>query len=56
MARQADERKFLEWRGRLARHAKSGQTVARFCEREDVAVATFHYWRRRYGGDGGFSG
>ena len=47
MARHADERRFLEWRGRLARHAKSGLTVARFCEREDVAVATFHYWRRK---------
>jgi hypothetical protein len=40
VARQADERKLIEWRARLARHAKSGLTVARFCEREDVAVAT----------------
>jgi hypothetical protein len=51
VARQADERKFLEWRGRLARHAKSGLTVARFCDREDIAVATFHYWRRKCGGE-----
>ena len=47
MPRQADERKFTEWRSRLARHAKSGLTVAGFCEREGVAVATFHYWRRK---------
>lgn len=47
MARQADQRKFIEWRSRLARHEKSGLTVARFCEREDVAVATFHYCRRK---------
>jgi hypothetical protein len=51
VARQADERKFIEWRSRLTRHAKSGLTVARFCEREDVAVATFHYWRRKCRGE-----
>ncbi len=51
MARQADERKFIDWRARLARHAKSGLTVAGFCEREDVAVATFHYWRRKCQGE-----
>ena len=51
VARQADERKFIEWRSRLARHVKPGLTVARFCEREDVAVATFHYWQRKCRGE-----
>ena len=51
MARQSDDRKLIEWRVRLARHAKSGLTVARFCEREDVAVATFHYWQRKCRGE-----
>jgi hypothetical protein len=51
VARQADDQKFIEWRARLARHAKSGLTVARFCDREDVTVATFHYWRRKCGGE-----
>ena len=47
MAREPDQRKRAEWRSRLARHAKSDLTVARFCARENVAVATFHYWRRK---------
>ena len=45
MAREPDRRTCAEWRSRLARHAKSGLTVARFCDREDVAVATSHDWR-----------
>lgn len=47
MARQMDRHKHSEWQKRLQRFTKSGLTVARFCARERVAVATFWYWRRK---------
>jgi hypothetical protein len=35
------------WRGLVERQAKSGLSIARFCEREDVSTASFYNWRRR---------
>ena len=37
MARPEDPRKHAEWRKRLKRFEKSGQTIAEFCEAEGVA-------------------
>ena len=35
------------WQQRLERFSRSGLTVAAFCDREGVAVASFYAWRRR---------
>lgn len=37
------------WRQRLARYARSKQTVIGFCQSEAVSVATFYAWRARLG-------
>ncbi|GIW91532.1 MAG: hypothetical protein KatS3mg109_1964 [Pirellulaceae bacterium] len=48
---QADRsRKCREWTNRLSRFEKSGLSVAEFCRREQVSVATFYYWKRRLHG------
>ena len=47
MGRQSDPRKTAAWERRIARFSDSGLTVARFCDRERVAIATFHYWQRK---------
>jgi hypothetical protein len=47
MSRQSDSRKAAAWERRIARFGNSRLTVARFCDREGVAVATFHYWQRK---------
>ena len=47
MGRQTDPRKAVAWERRLARFGDSGLTVARFCDREGVSIATFHYWQRK---------
>jgi len=49
MARPADPRKAAAWQRRLQRFAASGTTISKFCDREGVSVAAFHYWRRRLG-------
>lgn len=49
MARPADPRKSAAWQRRLQRFTASGMTVSKFCYREGVSVAAFHYWRRRLG-------
>lgn len=36
-----------KWERRLARQAASGQTVARFCAREGISVASFYYQLRK---------
>lgn len=36
-----------EWGEVLKRFAGSGKTVGEFCEREGVAVSSFHRWRER---------
>ena len=35
------------WRNRLARYARSGQTVQAFCRGEAVPVGTFYGWQAR---------
>ena len=35
------------WQARLARFAEAGLSVVAFCQREDVSVASFYYWKRR---------
>ena len=47
MSRHSDPRKTAAWERRIARFSDSGLTVARFCDREGVSVATFHYWQRK---------
>lgn len=37
------------WRQRLARFAKSGLTVSRFCQKEGVSPPSFYLWRRKLG-------
>jgi hypothetical protein len=48
MSRQTDRRKAVAWERRLGRFGESGLTVARFCDREGVSIATFHYWQRKF--------
>ena len=38
-----------EWSRILARFERGGQSHREFCEREGLAVSTFHCWRRRLG-------
>ena len=47
MGRQSDPRKVAAWERRLSRFGEAGLTVARFCDREGVSIATFHYWQRK---------
>ena len=47
MARPTDPRKSLAGQRRLQQFSASGMTVSKFCDREGVSVATFHYWRQR---------
>ena len=47
MGRHSDPRKAAAWERRLARFGESGLTVGRFCDREGVSIATFHYWQRK---------
>ena len=47
MGRPSDPRKAAAWERRLGRFGESGLTVARFCDREGVSIATFHYWQRK---------
>ena len=47
MARTADPSRAAQWRKRLARFESSSLSVARFCQRERISVASFYYWRKR---------
>jgi hypothetical protein len=35
------------WRERLRRFARSGLSVAQFCEQEQVSTAAFYQWRKK---------
>jgi hypothetical protein len=39
------------WQQRLQRFTHSGLTVAAFCDREGVSVASFYAWKRRLAAD-----
>ena len=47
MARTFDPAKAAQWQRRLARFDASSLSVARFCQREGVSVASFYHWRRK---------
>jgi hypothetical protein len=47
MARTADRSRAAQWRKRLARFESSSLSVARFCQRERISVASFYYWRKK---------
>ena len=47
MSRQSDDATYEVWRERLQRFARSGHSVARFCAREGVSVASFYNWRKK---------
>lgn len=47
MARSSDPAKAAQWRQRLERFDLSNVSVARFCRREGVSVASFYHWRKK---------
>lgn len=47
MRRMEGDAKRKLWRERLARFARSGQTVTAFCSAERVSMPTFYEWRRK---------
>lgn len=51
MARGRRLRKQIEWRERLARFARAGTSIVRFCMDEGVSTPAFYAWRRRLAGE-----
>lgn len=47
MARSSDPAKAAQWRQRLDRFDCSSVSVARFCQREGISVASFYHWRKK---------
>ncbi|MEO6331823.1 MAG: hypothetical protein ABIP09_04625 [Gemmatimonadaceae bacterium] len=47
MSRVPDLAKREAWERRLVEFERRGVTVAEFCARERVSVASFHQWRRK---------
>ena len=47
----AREAKRLEWLERIERQARSGLTVAKFCEQESIGPASFYQWKRKLARD-----
>ena len=47
MARSSDPAKAAQWRKRLERFGSSSASVALFCRREGVSVASFYHWRKK---------
>ena len=47
MGRERDAAKWEAWRQRLEEFDRGTATVAEFCQRLGVCVATFYQWRRR---------
>ena len=47
MAKRRDPSREAFWRRTLRRRAKSGMTIAEFCESEDLTAAAFYYWQRQ---------
>lgn len=46
MGRGPSSAKLAEWRRRLRGFRPALETVAEFCDREGVSVASFYHWRR----------
>lgn len=49
MARWSSAATRQVWRERLRRFARSGLSVAQFCEQEQVSTAAFYQWRKKLG-------
>jgi hypothetical protein len=49
--RRADPATRRLWQQRLGRFRHSGLTVAAFCDREGISLASFYAWRRRLQAD-----
>lgn len=47
MARKASLERQRQWRDRLERFTHSTLSVAEFCRREKVSVASFYQWRKK---------
>jgi hypothetical protein len=47
MSRTPDLKRHATWRECVRRQADSGLTIAQFCARERLSVATFQSWKRR---------
>jgi hypothetical protein len=47
MPRSSDPAKAALWRKRLERFDSSRVSLARFCQREGVSVASFYLWRKK---------
>ena len=43
--------KVRQWRDRLERYQKSGQTVARFCQKEGISAPSFYQWKKKLAGE-----
>lgn len=43
------EQNRLTWEQRLERFHAAELTIAEFCRREDVSVASYYYWKRQLG-------
>jgi hypothetical protein len=43
------EEKAAYWRQQVDLHRASGLSAKAYCAREGLAVATLHYWRKRFG-------
>ena len=52
MARKASLEVRRQWRRRLGRFAGSKLSVAEFCRREEVSVASFYQWRKKLDASG----
>ena len=51
MARSSDPARSAQWRQRLERFGSSNVSVARFCRREGISVASFYHWRKKLARD-----
>ena len=47
MPRGSSPIKVQQWRERLERFARSGQTVAQFCQDERVSQPSFYQWKKK---------
>jgi hypothetical protein len=47
MARNVNQALWEQWRGRIERQRESGLSIAAFCRREGVSMASFHGWKRK---------
>jgi transposase-like protein len=50
MSRGSNPAKVQQWTECLERYQKSGQTVARFCQNEGIAEASFYQWKKKLAG------